>query len=148
MAVVGGVLGRAGQAGQARRLAEAAKGKSTWENPPDITRHMEQAAKEARRQQKAVMGRMQHKIEGFNEEEQNILRSQFYGEELEVSEADMVQMMGEAAAEEAVVETASAASSSSEGAHLSGIEEQLAALKEVATSIEAEIKGTGSQKQD
>ncbi|KAK1767474.1 37S ribosomal protein, mitochondrial [Phialemonium atrogriseum] len=49
VAVIGGVLGRAGQRGQRRRLKDAENGIVTWENPTDISKFiaLEQAAKEA-----------------------------------------------------------------------------------------------------
>ncbi|KAM0553936.1 hypothetical protein ACHAPJ_007287 [Fusarium lateritium] len=97
MAVVGGVLGRAGQRGQQRRLADARKGQASWENPPDLVQHIRREQKAAIAERKTVMGQMQHNVEGFTEEEQKLLREKFYGEELEVSESEMVDMMGEAA---------------------------------------------------
>lgn len=36
VSVIAGVLGRAGEAGQKRRLADAAHGICTWRNPEDI----------------------------------------------------------------------------------------------------------------
>ncbi|SPJ75915.1 related to MRP4 - mitochondrial ribosomal protein, small subunit [Fusarium torulosum] len=108
MAVVGGVLGRAGQRGQQRRLADAKKDKATWENPPDLVQHMTREKKAAIAERKNVMGQMQHNLEGFTEEEQKLLRQQFYGEDLEVTESEMVDMMGEAAlgaAKEAAAES-------------------------------------------
>ncbi|KNB05941.1 40S ribosomal protein S2 [Fusarium oxysporum f. sp. lycopersici 4287] len=98
MAVVGGVLGRAGQRGQQRRMADAKKkNMATWENSPDIVQHMNREKKAALAERKNVMGQMQHNLEGFNEEEQKILREGLYGDELEVTENEMVDMMGEAA---------------------------------------------------
>ncbi|ENH68357.1 37S ribosomal protein MRP4, mitochondrial [Fusarium oxysporum f. sp. cubense race 1] len=98
MAVVGGVLGRAGQRGQQRRMADAKKkNMATWENSPDIVQHMNREKKAALAERKNVMGQMQHNLEGFNEEEQKILREGLYGDELEVTESEMVDMMGEAA---------------------------------------------------
>ncbi|KAH8769104.1 37S ribosomal protein MRP4 [Diaporthe sp. PMI_573] len=41
VSVIAGVLGRAGERGQARRKADAAKGVCTWRNSPDIERWME-----------------------------------------------------------------------------------------------------------
>ncbi|EXM06483.1 ribosomal protein S2, flavodoxin-like domain-containing protein [Fusarium oxysporum II5] len=98
MAVVGGVLGRAGQRGQQRRMADAKKkNMATWENSPDIVQHMNREKKAALAERKNVMGQMQHNLEGFNEEEQKILREGLYGDELEVTESEMVDMIGEAA---------------------------------------------------
>ncbi|UNI17437.1 hypothetical protein JDV02_003780 [Purpureocillium takamizusanense] len=96
MAVVAGVLGRAGEKGQKRRQADAAQGSVSWHTPPELSRHMMREARAAVQKQKEVMGRLQSGIQGFTEEEQNILRSQYGAVELEVSEDDMVQMMGKA----------------------------------------------------
>lgn len=41
MSVIAGVLGRAGERGQARRKADANKGICTWRNPPDVEKWME-----------------------------------------------------------------------------------------------------------
>lgn len=40
MSVIAGVLGRAGERGQARRKADAKKGICTWRNQPDIQKWM------------------------------------------------------------------------------------------------------------
>lgn len=49
MAVIGGVLGRAGQRGQRRRLKDAENGIVSWQNPTDISKFiaLDQAAKKA-----------------------------------------------------------------------------------------------------
>ena len=41
MAVIAGVLGRAGQRGQKRRLDSASKGFTTWLNPPEIHKFLQ-----------------------------------------------------------------------------------------------------------
>lgn len=41
VSVIAGVLGRAGERGQARRKADAKKGICTWRNQPDIQKWME-----------------------------------------------------------------------------------------------------------
>ncbi|KAF9767016.1 hypothetical protein IL306_000457 [Fusarium sp. DS 682] len=72
---------------------------------------MNREKKAALAERKNVMGQMQHNLEGFNEEEQKILREGLYGDELEVTESDMMDMMGEAAlgaAKEVAAETVSA----------------------------------------
>ncbi|KAH7154909.1 ribosomal protein S2, flavodoxin-like domain-containing protein [Dactylonectria estremocensis] len=97
IAVIAGVLGRAGEAGLKRRLDEAAKGQVAWSNPEDLDRHIIKETKAALEERKEVMGRMQHNVEGFTEEEQKILREQFYGEEPEITEDDMMSILGEAA---------------------------------------------------
>lgn len=134
MAVVGGVLGRAGQRGQQRRVEDAKKGRVPWHNPHDIVQYMQRENKAAIAERKSVMGRMQHNVEGFSEEEQKILREQFYEEDIQVSEEDMVDMMGEAAL------GSPKEAESTHGARLESIEQQLASLKEEATAIESAVK--------
>lgn len=46
VSVIAGVLGRAGEKGQKRRLADAKTGICTWSNPPDIDKWLRE--KEAR----------------------------------------------------------------------------------------------------
>ncbi|KAL2694526.1 hypothetical protein Neosp_001109 [[Neocosmospora] mangrovei] len=134
MAVVGGVLGRAGQRGQQRRVEDAKKGRVPWNNPYDIVQYMQRENKAAIAERKSVMGRMQHNIEGFSEEEQKILREQYYEEDIQVSEEEMVDMLGEAAL------GSPKETESTHGARLESIEQQLASLKEEATSIESAVK--------
>ncbi|RCI11620.1 hypothetical protein L249_7579 [Ophiocordyceps polyrhachis-furcata BCC 54312] len=74
MAVIGGVLGRAGQRGTERRLYEAAKGQITWTTPPELTRHMNAEVNEAKKKQKEVMKMMQDDLEEFNAEELRLLQ--------------------------------------------------------------------------
>ncbi|KAF7544230.1 hypothetical protein G7Z17_g10119 [Cylindrodendrum hubeiense] len=153
MAVVAGVLGRAGEAGQKRRLQDATKGNVAWSNPEDLDRHVMKETKAAIEERKAVMGRLQHNIEGFTEDEQKLLRTQFYGEE-EVTEDDMMGILGEAAvgvsegvSEDAAIKT-TASTSSSEPAtvdKLASIEEELSGLKEKAVAIEADIKSSSEK---
>src|SRR6478735_325731 len=135
MAVVGGVLGRAGQRGQQRRMADAKKkNMATWENSPDIVQHMNREKKAALAERKNVMGQMQHNLEGFNEEEQKLLREQFYGEQPEVSENDMINMMAETTSGGAKP----AAADSKSDSKLASIEKELSGLQIVAEAIEAE----------
>ncbi|EEU46267.1 uncharacterized protein NECHADRAFT_103997 [Fusarium vanettenii 77-13-4] len=134
MAVVGGVLGRAGQRGQQRRVEDAKKGRVPWNNPHDIVQYMQRENKAAIAERKSVMGRMQHNIEGFSEEEQKILREQYYEEDIQVSEEEMVDMMGEAAL------GSPKETDSTHGARLENIEQQLASLREEATAIESAVK--------
>lgn len=57
MAVIAGVLGRAGELGQKRRLADAKGGQVHWENPADVARFLDalnRDAIEATRQQMEV----------------------------------------------------------------------------------------------
>ncbi|KAM3440271.1 hypothetical protein MY4824_002260 [Beauveria thailandica] len=94
-AVIGGVLGRAGQRGQERRLADAKKGKVTWQTPPALATQMRKDIKVAVKQRKEVMGRMQANLVGFTEDELEILRTEYGGSAKSVSEAEMVNMMAE-----------------------------------------------------
>lgn len=165
MAVVGGVLGRAGEIGKNRRLADAKKNKVAWENPEEVQRYMSREVKAALAERKAVMGRIQANLEGFTEEEQNILRSQYAVEDMEVSEDEMVALMGQAAdgkapsppkksklqtedemlkSLEEVISTeevsAVAEVSPSGRPSLESLEEQLAHLTQNTVAIEAEIR--------
>ncbi|KAI1039779.1 hypothetical protein LB505_004687 [Fusarium chuoi] len=140
MAVVGGVLGRAGQRGQQRRMADAKKkNMATWENSPDIVQHMNREKKAALAERKNVMGQMQHNLEGFNEEEQKILREGLYGDELEVTESEMVDMMGQAALGAAKEVAAEAFSALPEETPSSGPESPVqATASEVVVKAQAE----------
>ena len=166
MAVVGGVLGRAAETGKNRRLADAKKQKVTWENPEEIKSFMKRELRAALTERKAVMGRLQSNVEGFNEEEQNILRSQYAVEDLEVTEDEMLGMLGQAA----IGETSSPKKAtmrseddgfpkelgsteefssleeiiSAEQPSLEGIEEQLAQLMQNTAAIASEIKPSSS----
>lgn len=96
------------------------------------------------------MGHIQHNIEGFTEEEQKLLRTQYYGEEAEVTEDDMMNILGEAAlgdSEEAAIKTTATTNSSEpETAHkLVSIEEELDGLKEKAAAIETELKSSSEK---
>lgn len=46
-AVIGGVLGRAAEIGQKRRLADAKEGKVHWQNPAEVARFLDQVNKDA-----------------------------------------------------------------------------------------------------
>lgn len=138
MAVVGGTLGRAGQRGYQRRLADAKKDKSTWQNPPDIVQHMNREKKAAIAERKNVMGQMQQNLEGFNEEEQKLLREQFYANQPEVSESEMINMMAETTSPDAEAATAD----STQDSRLVSIEKELSGLKAAAEAIEAETQAT------
>lgn len=62
---------------------------------------MQRDIKTAVQQRKEVMGRMQANLVGFNEEELQILQTEYDGAAKSVSEADMVNMMAETSVEEA-----------------------------------------------
>lgn len=101
MAVVAGVLGKAGQKGKQRRLHDASRGSVPWNTSPELTRHMKKEVQAAVSKRKEVMGRMQSNVQGFTEEEQKLLRLRNGGVDLKVSEHDMVKMMGETALDDA-----------------------------------------------
>ena len=145
MAVVAGVLGRAGGTGQKRRLQDASRGSVSWNTPPELTRHMKKEVQAAIVKRKEVMGRMQSNIQGFTEDEQNLLRSQYKGVELDMSEDEMVQMMGEAALGEAgdVPSGLAQASEPVMDSRLGDIEVQLLSLGEQAAHIETVVGESG-----
>lgn len=97
MAVVAGVLGRAGQKGKERRLRDASRGKVSWRTSPELTRHMKKEIQAAVLKRKEVMGRMQTNVEGFTEDEKKLMRLRNHEVDLQVSEDEMVSMMGEMA---------------------------------------------------
>lgn len=148
MAVVGGVLGRAGEAGNKRRLEAARKGLVTWRNPEEVMRHMQKEMKAALTERKIVMGRMQNNLEGFSEEEQNILRSQYGVEDVVVGEDEMLGMMGQAATGEGTKAEKTTLQPEEPDAAveitLESIEEQLASVREKLTAIEAELRSSPS----
>ncbi len=63
---------------------------------------MHKDIKTAVQQRKEVMGRMQANLVGFNEEELQILQTEYDGAAKSVSEAEMVNMMAETSIEEAL----------------------------------------------
>ncbi|OAA49605.1 37S ribosomal protein MRP4 [Metarhizium rileyi] len=147
MAVVAGVLGRAGEKGKARRLKDSSQGKVSWSTSPELERHMKKELQAAIMKRKEVMGRMQSKVQGFTEEEQKILRLRNNEVELEVSEDEMVDMLGETAVEdsrEAVVETDDAPLSSKTSGEnmeerLADVEAQLQRVQQQTRHIELAV---------
>ncbi|KFA66882.1 hypothetical protein S40285_02313 [Stachybotrys chlorohalonatus IBT 40285] len=91
--VIAGVLGRAGEAGQKRRMDDANSGKVSWTTRPEITRHMKKEIQAVVRERKMVMGRIQASVEGFTEEEQKILQAGRHEGTEEVGEDEMVDML-------------------------------------------------------
>lgn len=142
MALVAGVLGRAGEAGQKRRLQDAANGNISWSTSPELSRHMRKEVQAAVLKRKEVMGRMQANIQGFTDEEMKLLRSQYLGESQdEATEDDLVNLMGETVASEASTEKA-APSGETVGARLGSIEAQLKSLQKNAVEIEQAVRGS------
>lgn len=150
MALVAGVLGRAGEAGQKRRLQDSSRGNVSWNTSSELNRHMKKEVAAAVIKRKEVMGRMQADVQGFTDEEMKILRSQYLGEELEVTEDEMVDMMGAAALGEAREATILAGDVPSQqpGAvledRLGSIEAQLQSVREQTAEIEASIGKSGN----
>ncbi|KAG6018115.1 hypothetical protein E4U54_002725 [Claviceps lovelessii] len=144
MAVVAGVLGRAGQKGKERRLRDASRGSVPWDTSPELTRHMNKEVQAAVSKRKEVMGRTQSNVQGFTEEEQKLLRLRNSEVDLKVTEDDMVNMMGQAALHDAsdVTETAEHVPSDLEweqgsvGQRLADIESQLGQISQQTTHIE------------
>lgn len=137
MALVAGVLGRAGEAGQKRRVQDAKKGDISWSTSPELSRHMRKEVQAAVLKRKEVMGRMQANIQGFTDEELKLLRSQYLGEQQEeVTEDELVNLMGETVASEA----AAAPAETPLGAQLGSIEAQLESLKVNAAEIESAVR--------
>lgn len=119
---------------------------------------MSREVKAALAERKAVMGRIQANLEGFTEEEQNILRSQYAVEDMQVSEDEMVALMGQAADGKApsppkksnlqtedemlksLEEVVSAEDVGPGLPSLESLEEQLAHLTRNTVAIEAEIR--------
>lgn len=87
------------------------------------------------------MGKIQADIEGFSEEEQNILRSQFpVQQDLEVSDDEMLGMMGASVVAKTATKPASTQSQDPRPSVTTHeLEEVLAAVTKAATEIEAEL---------
>lgn len=146
MAVVAGVLGRAGQKGKERRLQDSSRGNVSWNTSPELERHMKKEVQAAVMKRKEVMGRMQSNVQGFTEEEQKLLRVRNNEVDLEVSEDEMVNMLGETAlkdAGEAVAEAghvdSSKTSSWKVGEGLADIEAQLQRVQQQTRHIELAV---------
>lgn len=136
-AVIGGVLGRAGEKGKQRRLQDAAKGNVSWTTSPEIVKHMKKEVNAAILKRKEVMGRMQSNIEGFTEEELALLNSQNQGADAEVSEDDMVNMMGQAQGE-----MSSETSTTAGAASIALIEAHLSRVGETVANVEAALEAS------
>lgn len=150
MAVVAGVLGKAGQRGKQRRLQDASKGNVSWNTPPELVRHMQKEVKMAIANRKEVMGRMQSNVQGFTEEEQKLMRLGNKDVDVEISEDDMVKMLGETALNDATDAAVKAGdvplpkeqSRGKVGSQLADIEAQLQRVQQQTTHIELAVGGT------
>ncbi|KAG5926075.1 hypothetical protein E4U53_003168 [Claviceps sorghi] len=144
MAVVAGVLGKAGQKGKERRLQDASSGRVPWDMSPELQRHIHKEVQAAVSKRKEVMGRMQSNIQGFTEEEENLLRLRNSEVDLKVTENDMVNMMSEAALHNGGDATATSehvqpsldGQQGSMGERLADIESQLQHVSQQTTHIE------------
>jgi hypothetical protein len=134
--VIGGVLGRAGEAGQKRRLADSNSGSVPWDTHPDLKRHMKKEIKAVLSKRKEVMGRMQSNVQGFTEEEERMLQSKYTTETADVSEADMMAMLGETAPSAEFVPAAEAADAKEASVADEAI---LAAAEEAVSAADAEV---------
>lgn len=133
--VIAGVLGRAGERGQVKRKALSEEGQVPWVTSPELSRHMETEVAQAKKKRKAVMGRMQLNLQGFNEEEEKILQSQYQSAEVAVDEEAMLGMLGEAATAE----------DAEEPMHpiVGEIEAHLEESRKVMAKIEERVSGSG-----
>ncbi|KJZ76775.1 hypothetical protein HIM_03652 [Hirsutella minnesotensis 3608] len=162
VAVIGGALARAAQRGKKRRLEIAVKGASSWPTPPDIKQHMQKEIAAAMTKKKEVMGKMQASVQGFTEEEQNILNKHYGAETAEVGEDKMLELLGEAAeagdvveaqeplgaGEAMTIEPASAAEGEAPGKadeRLEQVAAQLDSIKEHMGHIEAAVGSKGEK---
>lgn len=78
-AVIGGVLGRAGERGQKRRLDDAEKNNIQWQTPPLLQIQMRKEVSWAKGQRDAVIERMNATLVDFTEEERAILTADGVG---------------------------------------------------------------------
>lgn len=100
VAVIGGVLGRAGQKGRKRRLADAAKGEVPWSTSAEVTEFMKSEVQDAMLRRKEVMGRLQEQLTGFDEEESALLNSRLNTKPAKVGHEEMLEMLSATAEEE------------------------------------------------
>jgi small subunit ribosomal protein S2 len=147
MAVVAGVLGRAGEKGKERRLQDSSRGNVSWNTSAELAKHMQKEVQAAVVKRKEVMGRIQSDVQGFTEEEQKLLRMGNANVDLEVSEDEMVSMLGETAlndARESVVKAGDVPSSQANprgkvGKQLADIEAQLDRVQQQTRHIELAV---------
>lgn len=85
------------------------------------------------------MGKFQLNVEGFSEDEEKILRSQYAREDVTVSEDAMLELLGETA-------VPTGAEAASVTPNLGEIEAQLNGVRTVASQIEAAL-GKGQNEQ-
>jgi len=98
VALIGGVLGRAGQRGQERRKHDAKMGQVPWTTPRDIQEYMKEEKTAAIKKRKEVMGRMQE-YQGLNEEEEGIMKAQHESHVEKAQEEDILTLMTQATGE-------------------------------------------------
>jgi small subunit ribosomal protein S2 len=98
VALIGGVLGRAGQRGQERRKHDAKMGQVPWTTPRDLQEYMKEEKSAAIKKRKEVMGRMQE-YQGLNEEEEGIMKAQHESHAEKAEEEDILTLMTQATGE-------------------------------------------------
>jgi small subunit ribosomal protein S2 len=103
---------------------------------PELSRHISSEVRKAKQKRKDVMGRFQLNVEGFSEDEENILRSQYAREDVTVSEDAMLELLGETAVAEAADESADP---SDLAPILGDIEASLKGVHTAASRIEAHL---------
>lgn len=107
---------------------------------------MQSEVSKAIAKQKQVMGTMQHNVQGFTEEENKMLNSQYpQSEELDISEGDMLDILGEAAAGKVKAVEAEVVDVSATSPGLGDIETQLGSILEQVKAIEADLKVSGKK---
>jgi small subunit ribosomal protein S2 len=114
-----------------RRKQLVASGKVPWETPLAIRKYMEKEIGAAIKKRKEVMGRMQHEVESFTPDEQQLLDQQYKAAGVDASEDALLGILGETAGEEAGAETASPS--------VEELEAQVMAVQSTAQEIEAAL---------
>ncbi|PHH68294.1 hypothetical protein CDD82_662 [Ophiocordyceps australis] len=100
VAVIAGVLGKAGQRGKDQRLREAAQGSVPWSTPEALRRHMRKEVLAALRKKQAAMAMAMNKDEekeqGGEEDEHKLLRKRYDDEMFDVGDEEMLAILGKA----------------------------------------------------
>jgi len=143
-AVIGGVLGRAGERGQQRRMEQAKLGHVTWNTPPRVYDFMSAQKGEALDKRKQVMG-MTQQYHGLNDEEMKLLEKAEPVQK-EVTEDAMLAMMGQMVDGQAQAKADIAEAIQQPVAELSAedIEKSIQALASGTKEIEAALRSSGA----
>ncbi|KAF4126018.1 small subunit ribosomal protein S2 [Geosmithia morbida] len=141
VAIIGGVLGRAGQRGQERRKRDSSMGAVPWETSQELASYMASENSAALRKRKDVMGKMQQ-YQALNMEETQLLYSQKAADAVPtstpVSEDALLDIMGQAAGE---AEAEAKADTSTSTTAAASIEAQLDAVKSQTADVEKTMRG-------